>query len=784
MKTNPKHRGAIAASVACWLVLSVGVSAAHAAGRSPVLSTPELLVDLARDTGLRCRGTQSEADVLRIRTLLRAALRLDARQERALVWLYELELRANRPEAAAGILEQLVKIDARNTTAFAAWLSAGSPNIQTVEQQKRWLEGLLAESAQPQNRALVHAHLAALALEQARKDDARRHVDESLRFWPECPDAAIMELRLASPDDPPTERLRVLLRAVRANPLQSDLSWETAILLDESELTGEAFVFYKHALDVDEKTAGEAAISSQKLFHFSRNALARGDRDTAVAFAKRAALAERREGGGYQAAFYWYWLLEHDSSDELLASVRAPMEQQFSAIKEPGKWPVTLVAQAAWYYCIIDEQPQRAVMLAESAARRASGHPFVTRVLGWAQSIAGRDAEAQETLIPIVKSDPYAAYMLARMLLIEGDEGAPARIAHQLERPPRVGRARALLDSIGGFTPASRPAQSSDSEISRILAEFNRDVLEFHHDPARFLEARIEMEDPSLAPGEPWRAVLSLTNRGGFPITLGADWMVNPVFLLSITLQGDRSRDFPDLIPISIDHSRLISPGETISVRRTIDVGPPRSASARTPQQMQSGTVSAILDPQLGSDGRWGPSATGQRVRGAAFARLPANTSREAWHARFAALKGESRSERFRALDVMAQLLAERQRARMKRLSYEPQEIPAARVHAALLSTLDSSSWETRFRTIEALQVAGLDQAMLDAVLKRLGDEHWAVRMAATRLLARQGAAFADQARRLADDDPDELVRDMARGFLMEWETKAAARPASQPTKP
>jgi len=64
-----------------WVIgLGAGVASAWAAGRNPPLTTAELLVDLARDHGLAQRGRQTEADVQHIRTLLRAALRLNPKQ--------------------------------------------------------------------------------------------------------------------------------------------------------------------------------------------------------------------------------------------------------------------------------------------------------------------------------------------------------------------------------------------------------------------------------------------------------------------------------------------------------------------------------------------------------------------------------------------------------------------------------------------------------------------------------------------------------------------------------
>lgn len=757
------------------------LSKTHAAGRNPALATPDLLVDLARDYGLRCRGKQTPADAIHIRTLLRAALRLNPRQPQACLWLYELASRGDRPGEAAEMLAQLVAADPANTNALATWLETAPLDVQTVEQRHMWLDGLLDEQERPENRALVLTHLARLALQQADQQRARKHLDEALGLWPECPDALLLALELATPETPLAERLRAALAALRVNSLQVGLAWDVGLLLDEHGFAEEALGFYEHALAVQTLISPRGALPADKLLELSRNALARRQPDQALRYAQQAAAIE---ASSYEARFYLYWLLGGETQTPVREEFKSALAANFATIKEPARWPVEIVSQAAWFYCSIDEQPQRALRLAEEAAGRAPGDLFVMRVLGWAQALNGRAEQARQTLARIAKTDPYAAYRLAVLLRDAGDQDAPARVLQELTFVPPVGRARQLLDELGVPPLASRPAGQRFPDVLTVLAEFDRTVLSFHKEPARFLEAKVELDDSSPAPGEPWWVVCSLTNRGTFPITLGPDRMVNPVFLMSFHTEGDRKRDYPNLLTLTLGHARVISPGHTVRVRRTIDIGPLRKLSRRSPQHLQTISLTTILDPQQTPDGQWIASATGQPVHAVSFVRLPANTTPEAWQAWFSALRGESSSDRFHTLEVMAELLGENQRAALKPLTYRPQPIPAGRIHTALLNALASESWETRARALDALQVAGLDRALVDAAERCLEDPHWLVRMMALRLLARQGRAFAETAQRIADDDNDELVRALARSYVQRWSRSQPQPPTTQPKTP
>jgi hypothetical protein len=51
-------------------------------------------------------------------------------------------------------------------------------------------------------------------------------------------------------------------------------------------------------------------------------------------------------------------------------------------------------------------------------------------------------------------------------------------------------------------------------------------------------------------------------------------------------------------------------------------------------------------------------------------------------------------------------------------------------------------------------------------------------------LLARQGKAFADTARRIAAEDPDELVRDMARSYAERWPAPPSPTATTAPATP
>ncbi len=793
--------------IVALLVSTAAVATAGAVGRTLPPTTAELLVNLARDYALRQHGRQTAADVAHVRALLEAALRLDPKQTDAYVWLYEFaELNGDKAETAR-LLNALLEADPTHQGAFARWLIAGARAQQTVEDRAKWLEAVAATSRPPALEAMVHVELARLALERTDVPEARRALQRAQELEPANLDAAVLAVQVLPADATAAQRLKAHLHWLALSPLSVEAAAGVAAILDDSGLSTEAGEFFDYTLEMQTRANPGQPLPAELLLARARNLEARGQLQPAVDAAVQAVTTDPTIAA--EAGMYICYLQERIAPGAGEA-VRTQLTQRFAAIREPNDFSVNEVAQAAWFYLTLDAQPDRALRLARAAAARASSAPFVQRVLGWALAANQRNEEALAALTPLATRDPYAAYMLARLRLVDGDKTAARDAIAQLRIRPASGPAAGLLDSLetgqdlpplgkllpGAATqpasrpatqpsatsaPASQPARAADPDVRNVLASFDARVLDFTRNPAQYLEATIELADRSLAVGEPWWAVFTLTNRAAFPITLGVDGMVAPTFVLSFATEGDRKREFPALMTVDVDRVRVLHPGESVQKRCTLDVGPLRVVSRDTPQQLQRITLNALLDGAQNADGTWQPAPSGQTLRPVYFNRIPAGTGRDALGSLFNALSSAPPVEQVRAIEVAAELISERQRADLKRLEYRPEAVPIDRLEAALTALLGSDSWELRARTLDALQVMGLSRRVLAAADACLDHPHWLVRMLAVRLLARQGSAFADRAAGIARNDEDELVRAFAQSYLGKWQAAKLAAP-EEPT--
>lgn len=762
-----------------WTVAAATSAAAPASDDAvnPALSTPRFLIDLARDAATPGRGPADKTAVLVARTLYAGAARLDPQLPDAFLGLYECESLRGRPESAAAALDSLLNVDSSHSLAFERWIDAGLAGAQTLELQRDWLTRILKErDLGDRRKAVAHLRLAANALRRMEPDEARLQLDRAMACDPDQPDGLRLRVQLLTSRAPAHVQVRTVLAALRTNPERIEDAWLAGNILDAYGFNEQAARFFDHALETLKLLHPGAALPTDYQLDLARNRAALGRLDEAEALCRAAIAADP---AATHARLQLHWLLNKAGKIDEAGALAVQLRRSFAELMESDRGSAPDLAQAAWYFASIDPQPALAMRFAEAAVRLAPEDAFARRTLGWAQALNGRTSEAVATLAPLAGDDPLAAYQLARIRLDAGDAAAAQRIVSQVNRLPAFGQASDLLASLGLPGAQPQPAQRRYPEVADALTDFDASVLEFHREPKRFLSAELKLENTALAAGEPWWAVLALTNRGSFPITLGPGWMVNPTVVLSFEVAGDRQRAFPGLFLLSLDRVRVLQPGESVRLRQTLNIGPLRRLSRLAPQQLLRISVSAILDPQQLPDGSWAPSPTGQRLPAVAFNRLPVRAAEVP--ALIDAARSADAPERFRALEVLADLLGESQRAAMKRLSYEPESVPDRQIADLLAAALQSEDAQERARALDALMVVGLEQGTLDAARRCLKNKHWLVRLMAVRLLAeREGPAFSRSASILSREDADDLVRDACAAYLLRWQSP----PASQPGTP
>lgn len=711
---------------------------------------------------------------------LDAALRLDPEYLPALIQRVEMTLVRADDERQSELLETLLKLYPEHTTVIDFWLERQVQALQSSEERQRRLLDLLGD---PKLSGALHASvclaLADMSAMRFDEQNAAAWLRRALEFDADAP--AVIEahfdwsLKLA---DAPTQ-IRAAAKLLHVAPQRSDAAWHAAQLLANAGLHEEASYFFEHAVLAEQRGVSPPMTDGRSWLALARHLVHRSRVEPASEVLERAAT----DPTTYLAAVELkLWLLRSVDDGALADDIQREAAEEVKLLENPEQWPAPTVARAAWFALRTLEDPALAAKLARSAYERDKTNPFTQRVYAWTLSDA---APARALLEPLGRTDPWAAIRLAE-LAAEPRGNAIQDLLRTFPPARAVGGLREALMTAwerSGLDPAA-PIPAANAALREAARTFDSRITDVLANPRGALHVSAQFFEPSVGPADPWRVALKLENRSPFPLHFRFDGLFQAAFLLSYELEGDRQRRYPATKLLTVPELQVLAPGESRTFERDARLGPPRSASDATPQQLQRITLSLTFDPLQTADGRWSTGPMGARLDDLFLNRTPARTGPGNDRARRRDLMARNPQARRQAIVELAQLLGEHQRVAAGMARYAPDPIDVGVVTGDLARSLLADDPGTRLDALLALQVCGLDQRMLKNATRCLEHPSWLVRLAALDLVARQGPRVGAQVQQVLAQDPDPLVKQLARGYLVTWAALLESRtPANAPTE-
>jgi len=738
------------------------------------VSPGKWLVDLARHHGATRQTAPQHADALHILALLRAAARVEPTLAETYYWQYDLLNRLGHDHQALAALDHYVRLEPTDIVARMRWIDLTMQQAQTVEDR---VERCLQLLEQPEHDNLVRSdlrrHLAELAYRRGQDLLARQHIRKALEHCRHNIAAQRLAWQLHSGSADRKSQVQMLLDLIAAAPTQLELTWQLGQLLDDMSLHVQAQQWYHYALAVHSAAHPDQPRPPRYLFDLARSLTDAGQLRRAVQICQEALEAQPTYDRARLLLFHLAKKLDQDDlAAEQLKTIDKQYRTDLADVKGQRDW--SRAARMAWFYSVYQPDPPLALDLADLAAKASAHQPEALRSLGFAAFANGDLDRAADVLKDLAKLDQAAGWGLARAYLAGGQlaEGLAA-----LDTAARLRYTGLVFEQIAEMLAQhNRPAPTPPdrTEITRLLDSFDRRILSFYKNPQRFIALNLHLPAPHqrLSLTEPWYCRFEMRNISDVTITLGEQMMVEPVVLLSAAAGADQPRNFEKYCMVWLNRRPILEPGEAISVVQSIDIGPLRLASRRTPQREYRIAFSAVLGPTPGQQGQWNcgigcvPAEPIEVVR----PKLAATPQR--LDELIAAAAADQPQQRCRSVDTLAALLAEAQLLADDKLDYPAIPVDALAVRSALLAKFDDQSWLVRAHVLDALTLCRLDDEMITSASPTLSDQHWLVRLMAVRLFAEaQGPKFAPVLDRLAQTDPDQLVRQLADSYRRRWPT-------------
>lgn len=735
------------------------------------------LVDRGRNYGLAVQSTlggPSVGDVRMTLVWMQAAARVSPELPEPHLRQYDLLTLLGRPEEAGEALARYCALAPEDETRRLIRLGGSFERLQTAEQRIKFCTEGLADSSLPAPiTSELHRWLGDTYGGIGDPDLARRHLQNAVEAFAFNFSARDALLGLQAGGLTPARRVRRHLASIAAAPAAVEELWSLARELDSLSLHDRALRWYQQALEAVARGGPDRAPPGALLADLARSLRDAGRFDRAIETCRRALEADPNS---YEAAMLLIEAARTGGQDDLAQQHIAVLRSQLAQTEAEARRGRDALGAAcmAWFHLAGDPNPQRALEFAELAHAARPDDPWVCRIYGLALLEAGRPDEARMTLAPLTiggQADQLAAWGLARALVELGDNDAALEMLRDAEQLRRSGlayeRVCRLLAQLGA-APLPPPDRSA---VIRQLDAFDRDVLNFPVEPEKYLELTAAFLDPTPAFGQRWPCRFRLTNRGAFPITLGAGQMVTGEVLLSAAVDVPGTAAMEGYLSVSLARRHALEPGESVEVVQTLDVGPVTQWPAMLPQRDLIVTVTALLDPVQQADGKWESRLGDGLVARARLQRRRVDYTPGAVVELVRRTREGTPSQRVEALRTVAALLEERLRAMREKLDYTPARIDKKGLEAVLRAGVLDPSPMVRARMLDNLALLRFSDEQAQLVAPLLSDQDWVVRLVAVDFLAaRQGTVFEPVAQRLAETDPDPLVRELAKLYIQRWE--------------
>jgi len=745
------------------------------------------LVNLARHQGHLIGRTDPRRASLHVLSLLGAATEVSRDCSQAYYWLYDLEQRLGRADAAAVALSRYVQMTPDDDTAQIRHLELELLVRQTAEARAEYVKTELMQK--PLSRAYeseLHRWLAKFYFERREKEYAAREVEHALRLNPMNVAARELAYDMFGETEPALQHVEMALQLIAMNPSQANLIWDLADFLAGLSLHTQAQEWYRRAIEIHRRSS-PGSIPAAFWHKLALSCTSSED----YAGAKEAADEALKVDPSFHAAR----LLRANTKSKLGMDEAAEEDVSFvskayearveNVIKDKVE---TEAAQIAWFYSYHQPDKDKALALAKIAMDVPEPSLLARLAYGYALRLNGRTDEAIPILSSLAPVDQLAALELAKAQIEQGNRAQAMTTLHKAATVRYSGIAYNLIRELltkYGENAAQPPLHT---KVTATLDKFQRDVFDFHKRPGDYLKFTLRfVQDPLPAVG-PLDAVFRLENTGPFTITLGEGFMCRPLVAVSVQIEGPQGVPgkectvFNNYLQVLMNSRVMLQPGEAVEKTVAIDVGPMRERLIRTVSQTMNMEVTAMFDPVY-ENGKLTAGMGTVAAEPVQAMRPGVDISPQGMTTLLNRANSPSTSERIAAADVLGALLAD---AEYRLPGSRADGLPVDTINMTLAALVSDTDWQVRSHAMASIGWSRLDSRVTVAAAPSVRrEENAVVKLLAVRLFAQQhGENFIQVLEQLSKTDPNRSVRIMAESFLPAPTHAQANRAVSRSDEP
>jgi len=595
--------GAAGASVTRTILAStVVVAMALAAWAEEPTSRPAAAESLTHSAQDLVVTPGAPARAARVIVLTDMAVSMDGASVLAQRMQADIRRSQERHAQAADAMKACLALVPHDQIFWREWLLERITAIQTADGRRAFLDQVVKDDRAPASiRAQALVRYADILAGQGQTDKAGELFLAALRFDPYQPEALRGWLGIQTEPVGAPDRCNMLLRILRASPLDTASATDLALLLGTMGLRDQALEVFDVVHQVLARQEHADQVNPVWLVHYGNAMLDAGQPRRVV-------------------DLFAPFLESHATSLDM----RVLLIEAYRALSEPGHvrdqirqieaaYVPTPAVQTAMQYDIDmamfyltthpdgDRALHHARRVAEAAGEAGAKDPIVQRLIGGAE-LANDVVEQGLARLGVVKAnDAYAAFFVARYAFDAGRMALAKRaLAAGLGRG-RTGPAYRMLAMLArGHDVAIEPMPGM-RQVMEQLSTFGDMPLKMALHPEQFLRVQLDAP-PVVLPGQAVTVSATIENISPVDVPIGPTGLCSPVLALSVAVTDDGGDVFAD-VPMLLWHApKYLAPAQSLTASARVDVGEVADFMARRAFEDIRLRVRGVLDP-VGRDG-------------------------------------------------------------------------------------------------------------------------------------------------------------------------------------
>ena len=422
--------------------------------------------------------------------------------------------------------------------------------------------------------------------------------------------------------------------------------------------------------------------------------------------------------------------------------------------------------QLAWFYAFVVQDANIALDWANKAYSVEPNSTTAASILAYSLVMSGQTNWAK-SIVDNYPLNQIADLALAQIQLAEGQEQLAVKtLKSVISSDPGTLEAEQAKELLHQQGQEYIPPLDPDLILADLRNTFGKAIVPSFVSPDKIISVQLTVRGSKFSYGSDFGGTVAITNNSSEPFVINDEGLFKGNIKVDATVNGDISKEIPNLIFFKTRPASIIEPGSSILIPLQLCTGQLRQMLLTYPQASLSIEFTCYIDPVATDQSKVANRLESIKPAKVRVTRPGIELTSRFLRNRINSLSKGGQGQKINIAQLFAGFLMEQHamanlREPLYKFTYA--DWMPAMLKSALLNSLTQDDWVAKVHTMTAMLPLPLDYELIGAVAENLNDTHWPPRLIAIYLLAEnQGGNFGKVLDYTAEYDSNKFVRDMA----------------------